>query len=69
MAKKKDIPKQPTGKVGMVVWMATYHTFKFCAVMVTITACIILLSIKYSGKNIEIEPKRVMEKLHEKTNR
>ena len=61
-----EIPKQPKGWGAGAVWMATYHTAKFCLVTVILTVCIIALSVKYSGKNIEIEPKNIMEKSHER---
>ncbi len=69
MAKRKDIPKQPSGFGAGLIWMATFYTLQFCSVIITITVCIVALSIKYSGENIEIEPNKIMEKIHERKNK
>ena len=70
MPKKKiEIPKQPERVVSGLIWMATYHTVKFCFVILTIVFCIIALSIEYTGKNIKKDKIKVMEKIHERTNR
>jgi len=57
---KEKIPPIPQGKTACIVWMATYHTKKFCLVIFIIVLAITLLSIGYTGDKISKVPLQKM---------